>query len=242
MTNILIPESTATPSTPTQTSSAVDTPTQAAPQTDHQGSNTNHQGNDMLHQDSDMLWIEPWDDPVTDPLGHDPVSKYVELFWLPILGPSSLWLLRRVSLMLQDSPSGFSVKTCDLAQEIGLGSWRGPRSPFMRAIERCCDFKLAVSREESFIYVRRRMPTLGRRLIHRLPLRLRELHSSWMFTSNKASDSNPLLRARNLALALLATGDTPEATEQTLLAWGLHPAIAPDAVYWANTRLSAQEE
>ena len=69
----------------------------------------------------DTLWVEPWDDPITDPLGHDPVSQYAELFWLPVLGPSSLWLLRRVSLMLQDSPSGFSVKMCDLAHEIGLG-------------------------------------------------------------------------------------------------------------------------
>ena len=189
----------------------------------------------------DMLWVEPWDDPITDPLGHDPVSQYAELFWLPILGPSSLWLLRRVSLMLQDSPSGFSVKMCDLAHEIGLGNWRGPRSPFQRALDRCCDFQLAVRREESFVYVRRRMPALGRRLVHRLPQRLRELHENWSAAAEKSLDSNPLLRARNLALALLATGDTPESAEQTLLAWGLHPAVAPDAVDWANSRLAAQE-
>lgn len=189
----------------------------------------------------DMLWVEPWDDPITDPLGHDPVSQYAELFWLPILGPSSLWLLRRVSLMLQDSPSGFSVKMCDLAQEIGLGNWRGPRSPFQRAMDRCCDFQLAVRREESFVYVRRRMPTLGRRLAHRLPQRLREMHERWISAVEKSPDCNPMPRARNLALALLTSGDTPESAEQTLLAWGLHPAIAPDAVEWASSRLAAQE-
>ena len=189
----------------------------------------------------DMFWVEPWDDPITDPLGHDPVSQYAELFWLPILGPSSLWLLRRVSLLLQNSPSGFSVKMCDLAQEIGLGNWRGPRSPFQRALDRCCDFQLAVRREESFVYVRRRMPTLGRRLVHRLPQRLREMHENWGFANEKSSDCNPLPRARNLALALLASGDTPESAEQTLLAWGLHPAIVPDAVDWANSRLASQE-
>lgn len=195
-----------------------------------------------IHQmGRDMLWVEPWDDPITDPLGHDPGSKYAELFWLPILGPSSLWLLRRVSLMLQDSPSGFSVKMCDLAQEIGLGNWRGPRSPFQRAVDRCCDFQLAVRREESFVYVRRRMPTLGRRLVHRLPQRLREMHENWGLATEKSPDANPLPRARNLALALLATGDTMESAEQTLLAWGLHPAIVPDAVDWANSRLASQE-
>ena len=225
----------------TALASATDTaiaiqPNQAAapPQSPDAAANINQTGRDML-------WVEPWDDPITDPLGHDPVSKYAELFWLPILGPSSLWLLRRVSLMLQDSPSGFSVKTRDLAQEIGLGNWRGPRSPFQRAMDRCCDFQLAVRREESFVYVRRRMPTLGRRLAHRLPHRLREMHENWSLATAKSPDANPLPRARNLALALLTSGDTPESAEQTLLAWGLHPAIAPDAVDWASSRLAAQE-
>lgn len=230
MTNILTPESaTATSLLATAESVAAKdakaTSTEAVPHTETR----------------DMLWLEPWDDPITDPLGHHPASKYAELFWLPILGPTSLWLLRRVSLLLQDSPGGFSVKTQELAQEIGLGGWRGPRSPFIRAMQRCCDFKLAVRQEESFVYVRRHLPTLGRRLVHRLPARLRGIHDGWNFAANKTKDTSPIQRARNLALALLATGDTPEVAEQTLLSWGLHPAIAPDAVVWASSRLATQE-
>jgi hypothetical protein len=34
--------------------------------------------------------IVPWPDPMIDTLGHDPRSFYVEAFWLPILGPTSL--------------------------------------------------------------------------------------------------------------------------------------------------------
>ena len=34
--------------------------------------------------------ITPWPDPVIDTLGFDPRSSYVETFWLPTLGPTSL--------------------------------------------------------------------------------------------------------------------------------------------------------
>ena len=35
-------------------------------------------------------YVEPWPDPVIDELGHDPRSAYVERFWLPVLGPSTV--------------------------------------------------------------------------------------------------------------------------------------------------------
>lgn len=42
------------------------------------------------------LMVVPWHDPVVDTVGHDVRSLYVELFWLNVLGPSSLWALRRL--------------------------------------------------------------------------------------------------------------------------------------------------
>jgi hypothetical protein len=38
------------------------------------------------------ILIKPWNDPIVDTLGHDPRSRYVESFWLPTLGPSTLQL------------------------------------------------------------------------------------------------------------------------------------------------------
>jgi len=35
------------------------------------------------------LHIVPWVDPVADPHGVDPCSRYVELYWLGIIGPST---------------------------------------------------------------------------------------------------------------------------------------------------------
>jgi hypothetical protein len=36
------------------------------------------------------LRVEAWLDPVIDEVGHDPRSAYVEEFWLPILGPTTI--------------------------------------------------------------------------------------------------------------------------------------------------------
>jgi hypothetical protein len=36
-----------------------------------------------------LLRVEAWHDPVIDELGYDPRSSYVEIFWLPVLGPPS---------------------------------------------------------------------------------------------------------------------------------------------------------
>src|SRR4051794_26631584 len=53
-----------------------------------------------------MLDIRPWADPVIDAVGHDPRSHYVEEFWLSILGPSTVWLLRRMAAGLEANPGG----------------------------------------------------------------------------------------------------------------------------------------
>ena len=38
------------------------------------------------------LVVVPWNDDVVDPVGFDPRSQYVELFWLNVLGPTATWL------------------------------------------------------------------------------------------------------------------------------------------------------
>jgi hypothetical protein len=37
--------------------------------------------------------VVPWVDPVVDAAGASLFSRYVELYWLPVLGPSALWIL-----------------------------------------------------------------------------------------------------------------------------------------------------
>src|SRR5258706_9957775 len=78
---------------------------------------------------ADVLTIRPWPDDVIDALGHDPRSIYVERFWLGVLGPSTIWLLRRIAMGFESSPAGFELPLGETAQAIGIGG-RRPRPPF----------------------------------------------------------------------------------------------------------------
>ena len=49
---------------------------------------------DLLTQPA--IVVVPWIDPVVDAAGASLFSRYVELYWLPVLGPSALWILRRI--------------------------------------------------------------------------------------------------------------------------------------------------
>ena len=68
-----------------------------------------------------------WPDPIIDTLGHDPRSDYVERFWLPTLGPTSLLLLRRLASHLDREPEGCALDVADLSQSLGVGPARARR-------------------------------------------------------------------------------------------------------------------
>lgn len=38
-----------------------------------------------------VITVRPWIDPVVDEHGHDPRSRYVERFWLGVLGPTAMF-------------------------------------------------------------------------------------------------------------------------------------------------------
>ena len=126
----------------------------------------------------DVLTVVTWADPVLDQLGHDPRSAYVERFWLPILGPSCLLLVRRLAAELERSPDGFTVPTALWAQELGIGMKGGQHSPFWRAVERAGRFG-AARRNGSRLALRRRLPPLSNRQVQRLPPSLRPAHEEW---------------------------------------------------------------
>jgi hypothetical protein len=123
----------------------------------------------------DPLPIEPLEDPVIDTLGHDPRSAYVETYWLPLLGPSSVWLLRRIADWFDDSPSGFPLAVGPAAAALGLGQVAGTNSPIVRTLGRLVIFEMAMVRGES-LAVRRLVPPLARRHAARLPGHLADRH------------------------------------------------------------------
>jgi hypothetical protein len=126
-----------------------------------------------------VLQVATWPDPVLDRLGHDPRSGYVEQYWLPVLGPSCLFLMRRLAAELEQRPDGFTIESTRWAQELGIGIKGGRHSPFWRSIERACRFG-AARRSGPHLVVRRRLPPLTSRQVERLPETLRSAHAAWL--------------------------------------------------------------
>lgn len=182
------------------------------------------------------LRVEPWDDPVVDHLGHDPRSAYVEHFWLPILGPSTTLLLRRLAGVLDQQPEGAEVDLSTTAKALGLGTQGGKRSAFLRALDRSTQFGLAQQLGATRLAVRRRVPPLTQRQVVRLPKALQTDHGEWAKVHRPKGESSGLQRARVLALDLISAGVEVDAVERQLGRWGLHPAVAYDASRWAELR------
>ena len=118
------------------------------------------------------LRVEPWHDVLIDEVGYDPRSDYVEAFWLPVLGPSTTWLLRHFTIQLEASPGGVELDVEDTARSLGLGERLNQNSPFARTIKRCVDFEMADWRGAGLLATRLRLPPLPRRHARRLPASL----------------------------------------------------------------------
>ncbi|MGI9032599.1 MAG: hypothetical protein ACR2HY_02730 [Acidimicrobiales bacterium] len=183
------------------------------------------------------LTIRPWPDSVIDALGHDPRSRYVEQFWLGVLGPSTTWLLRRLAAGLEAHPAGFDLALADTAQALGLGSKGGRHSPFMRALTRCCQFEMADARPDGALAVRRKLPPLNRRQVQRLPEHLQAAHQAWQDEQLRTpAAEQQRRRCRRLALSLLELGEDLEASERQLARWKFHPVLCREAAAWAWDR------
>lgn len=183
------------------------------------------------------LAIRPWPDPVIDTLGHDPRSLYVERFWLPTLGPTSLLLLRRIAAGLDEHPEGIALDLGELSQALGLGHREGNSSPVVRSLDRLMQFDLACGEREAGYAVRRSVPPVNRRHVGRLPGPLQEEHRAW---AERALAEPPLAiarrRARRLAFTLLEQGDDLDHVERVLHDIGFHPSICRESAAWAHDR------
>jgi len=179
-----------------------------------------------------ILVVVPWYDEVVDPIGHDPRSQYVELFWLNVLGPTTTWLLRRLVGGLDQYPGGYELDLEQTAKALGLGYTFGTVSPFTRALQRCVLFGVAHT-VDGGLAVRRRLPEVSQRQLARMPEYLRQAHRSWHRTPLSGAVSATAqvhARAQLLADAMAAVGDDPDVIERQLLGLGVPPAVAFDAM------------
>lgn len=184
-------------------------------------------------QQAELVYISTWFDPLIDRLGHDPRSGYVEKFWLSVLGPSTVWLLRHCADVLERQPEGAEIDLAIAARRLGLGHKGGRNSPMARSILRACRFGAARASGSGCLEVRRRLAPLNRGQIERLPADLQRQHQQYVDAPLSSSDTNTQERARRLALGLVECGDPIDAAEMQLDRWCFTPVVAAEAVNWA---------
>jgi hypothetical protein len=183
--------------------------------------------------DADTMIVVPWHDEVVDPIGHDPRSAYVELFWLNVLGPTATWLLRRMVAGLDEYPGGYELDLAETARALGLSFTPGANSPFARAMQRCVLFGAAQPLTGG-LAVRRRLPPVAARHLARMPDHLRAAHAAWR---HRPSDAQAR-RAAVLASAMRAVGDDPDVVERQLMGLGVPPTIAAELAIHPATVLA----
>jgi len=172
------------------------------------------------------LRIVPWVDPVADPHGVDPCSRYVELYWLGIIGPSTAWLLRRLNYGLEVHGDGFDLHLPETARSLGLGDKMGKNAPFRRALARLITFELARAQGPGELAVRTRIPPLPLRHLSRLPESLQRSHRRWVAEQQLPEVEQMRRRAIRLATGLADAGHDRATIEQRLARWHFHPAVA----------------
>ena len=129
--------------------------------------------------DRDPLRIVPLIDSVIENVGHEPRSLYAETYWLPVIGPSAMWALRRLSAWAEAEPTGVDIALPELAHELGLGGGTGRNSPVVRTLARLVVFQLAgIDQSRDAFAVLRAVPPLARRHLLRLPGHLLERHQA----------------------------------------------------------------
>jgi hypothetical protein len=183
-------------------------------------------GGDTL-ETAPFLTIRQWIDPVVDERGHDPRSRYVEIFWLGVLGPTATWLLRRLASGLEVEPDGYELDLQVTAASMGLKFSPGRSSPFSRALQRCVMFGMAHPLPGGGLAVRRRIPPVGHRHLRRMPEQLQLEHAGWQLNAGSSDKSEEAFaRAHQLAMAMLDVGDDRNVIEHQLRAIGVVSNVA----------------
>ncbi len=123
--------------------------------------------------------VVPWVDEVVEAHGFGPRSIYVEMCWLPVLGPTATLLYRRLGTWVEHNPEGLEVDLVDLSVSLGLGEGLGRNSLIARALGRLAHFDVAVWRREQ-LAVRRALPPLALRHQKRLSYTAARLHEEFV--------------------------------------------------------------
>ena len=119
------------------------------------------------------LTVVPLDDPVVERHGFGPNSVYVEFVYLPILGATTVWLYRRLGVLVLTADSTV-VDLAELGRNLGVGG-AGRNAPLVRSLRRLELFGGASWNGEIYA-VRRALAPISERQLQRLPTLAKTVH------------------------------------------------------------------
>jgi len=112
---------------------------------------------------------------------HPLTSEYVETFWLPILGPTTVAMLRIFGRMYQPiagitaTPSTL-VPLRPLAKSLGVGDRLGRNGALMRSLGRLGDFGIMHQTAETQFTLAPYLPNLRPAQVAKLPDHIQAIH------------------------------------------------------------------
>ncbi len=183
-----------------------------------------------LNGTSKMLAFQPWTDPHFDRWGSEPRSSYVERFWLPVLGPSSIVLARNIATAFDSNNGSYRINSAVQAASVGLAPGQ-----LRRVIERLIGFGLAKYCDPNTVALRTAWPLIGSSAIRQLPKPLYQLHSDWILLTDTLDLASVQQReCWRLTIAEHGKGTSPVDLDAILRRLGCDQQLRIELVDWLN--------
>ncbi|WP_276961482.1 MULTISPECIES: hypothetical protein [Ferrimicrobium] len=170
----------------------------------------------------EFLTICRWEVPHSQEQWWPIASDYVQLLWLPILGPSAIVLLQRLDLLIGGATQ-VRASSEELARSLGLGPTPHRGSLLDRSIDRCRDFHLLRELIPGLIEVPREVPPLSSRQLKRLPESLQRIANVRPELQRYRQEADRGGRLHQLTATLANLGATDEEISDQLLRLGYAP-------------------
>ena len=132
------------------------------------------------------MMITPWHDAALRDHGFPTLSRYVEWYWLPILGPTALLALRRMASAFEWYSNGYECHVEELASSLGLTYTDGTHNPFTRAVSRLMYFGVVRGTAHS-LDVRTHLPIVPHAHLTRLHPGLQASHDVFVSAERAAT-------------------------------------------------------
>jgi hypothetical protein len=164
----------------------------------------------------ESLVLSPMIDTTYDRVGFPLDHPYIENVWLPVLGPTSVLLLRRAGTLLEEHPNGVRLDLVELSRSFGLGPKPGVEevgrhAPIRRTLDRVVQFRLGSWLGDDRLGVYTKVPAVSRSQAERLPESVRVVHDRLL-----DDHLGRLATSKPTATRLTAVGSSTETSSRAI--------------------------